>query len=66
MSGHHCEECAHAYDEREEGDDHPSWRCGYAVPFWVPLHVSDYCSLVNSHDGTDCRVFKEIAEETKK
>lgn len=53
-----CADCAHVYDERSPDDDEPSYRCGYRVPFWVPLPISDYGSWVNADDGTRCRAFE--------
>lgn len=46
-----CETCAWVQDQREPEDDEPSYRCGYPVPFWVPLHVHDYGSWVQPGGG---------------
>lgn len=53
-----CAECAHVYDEKEPEDDEPSYRCGYRMPFWVPLPVSDYRSWVKADDGANCATFE--------
>ena len=53
-----CADCANVHDEAEEDDEAPIYRCGAAVPFWVPVHVHDYGSWVSADDGKTCRSFK--------
>lgn len=52
-----CADCRHVQDERDPGEDEPSYRCGYLVPFWVPLPVHDYQSWVRPDDGAKCNAF---------
>lgn len=53
-----CETCEWVTDMREPEDDEPSYRCGYRVPFWVPLPVHDYKSWVRPTDGATCSVYE--------
>ncbi len=53
-----CADCRHVTDEREPGENEPSYRCGMSVPFWVPLPVHDYQSWVKPDDGAKCRTFQ--------
>lgn len=57
-----CGDCRYAEDTRDDEelltDGEPILRCGYTVPFWVPLPVHDYRSWVNADDGAKCNAFK--------
>ena len=54
-----CDRCRHVYDDRDPDDSLPDpvYRCGYTVPFWVPLPIRDYGSWVNAVDGAKCVAF---------
>lgn len=53
-----CETCAWVTDQRDPDEDEPSYRCGYPVPFWVPLPTLDYGSWVHADSGAECRAHK--------
>lgn len=54
-----CDKCKHVYDDRDPDDSlpEPVYRCGYVVPFWVPVPIHDYRSWVKADDGDKCSAF---------
>lgn len=54
-----CANCRHVYDDRDPDDSMPDpiYRCGYPVPFWVPVQTYDYTSWVKADDGAKCSTF---------
>lgn len=63
MPAQRCEDCTHVYDERSPDDGEPSYRCGYRVPFWVPVPIYDYRSWVRPDDGARCSAFERNVNE---
>lgn len=53
-----CDTCEWVHDQRSPEDDEPSYRCGYRVPFWVPLPTHDYGSWVKADDGAKCQCYE--------
>ena len=53
-----CADCRHVYPDDEPGEPNPNLRCGYLVPFWVPLPIHDYRSWVQPDDGAKCATFQ--------
>lgn len=56
-----CDKCQHVYDDRDPDDSMPEpiYRCGYLVPFWVPLPTKDYAIWVKADDGAKCQAFEK-------
>jgi hypothetical protein len=53
-----CADCRHVEVTADEEDGEKGYRCGYPVPFWVPLPVHDYRSWVQPDDGKNCNTFE--------